>query len=265
MYKMTNYAIMMKINLAMDEAELDYYYNETDPENEWFVSNTKYLTPFFQYLTEYETPRKPKVKVHQYSMGLHTLGKKGICHYHINLNVDYLPKNILANYKYWYIHKYDGVDKDLKYFKICPHSIRTTETDDLKGLLSYPYKECIDDSTSWKASYCDKVEPYSRQELINYGSGVYLASCREHQKAEEKEQRKLEKWGEFCKYMDELRDTPTIHVMGDLKGVCLIALDYFRQLPERTSVNAVITMCKDYSFKRGIWTDQQILDKYQIA
>ena len=76
---------------------------------------------------------------------------------------------------------------------------------------------------------------------------------------------KIEKWSVFCKQMDDLRNTPTGNEMRDLRGVVLVALDYFKQLPERTSVNAVINMCKDYCFKRGIWTNQEILDKYQIA
>ena len=137
----------------------------------------------------------------------------------------------------------------------------------LKGWLSYPFKECTQESVYWKAyqHVACKLAPYTVLELITYGAGVYLASCNAHDKAVVKEELKLEKWGHFCKHMDALRNTPTIHEMGDLRGVCLLALDYFMKLPERTSVNAVITMCKDYAYKRGIWTNDQILDKFQIA
>lgn len=272
--------IMIKINHSLDADDMESMYNCDDPENEWYATHKIFLHPFLMYL-EHSSPRKEKQVVSNYSMGLHTLGELKKCHYHINIVVDSLPKNILANYKYFYRHKYlekfcpkPKEDPNratalnelaAAHFKAYTHSIKVDIVDDLKGFLSYPYKECIDDSTSWKASYDDKIEPFTRQELMNYGSGIYLAACRQRQKTEKKEELKLEKWGHFCKYMDDLRETPTVNVMGDLKGVCLVALEYFRQLPERTSVNAVITMCKDYAFKRGIWTDQQILDKYQIS
>lgn len=271
-------AIMIKINTSTDADKLEEIYNYEDPEGEWYATHKVFLHPFLMYL-DYTSSRKEKQLVSHYSMGLHTNGLAGKCHYHININVDSLPNNILINYKYFYRHKYlptsplflsQQTPEKLNHiasshFKAFPHSIKTGSVSDLKGFLSYPYKECVDESTSWKASYGDKIDPYSRQELMNYGSGVYMAACRSRVKTEEKEALKLEKWAAFCKHMDALRNTPTIHVMGDLRGVCLLALEYFRQQSERTSVNAVITLCKDYAFKRGIWTDEQILDKYQIA
>jgi len=277
MYKTTMPAIMLKINCNQDADELREIYSE-EPMSEWEGTHKLFLNPFLMYLG-HKSSRKEPVIVKHYSMGLHTLGEAKKCHYHINIQCDKEPSNILANFKYFYRHKYlvhvmpELAVKKPEYlnqlssahFKAYTHSVKTDKVDDLKGFLSYPYKECIDDSTSWKASYGDMIEPFTRQELMNYGSGVYLAACRQREKTVKKEELKLEKWGHFCKYMDDLRETPTVNVMGDLKGVCLVALEYFRQLPERTSVNAVITMCKDYAFKRGIWTDQQILDKYQIS
>ncbi len=269
---------MLKLNTSEDADKLQEIYNYEDPENEWFVAKTVFLQPFLKYL-EYTSTRKEQQVVSHYSMGLHTNGLAGKCHYHINISVDNLPNNILINYKYFYRYKYLPTSSIVSstctsekldqlaavHFKAFPHSIKTDTIDDLKGFLSYPYKECVDGSTSWKASYGDQLDPHSRQELMNYGSGVYMAACRARVKIEEKETLKLEKWSAFCKHMDDLRNTPTVHVMGDLRGVCLVALEFFRQLPERASVNAVITMCKDYAFKRGIWTDEQILDKYQIV
>lgn len=248
-------AVMLKVNLA------DLYpVNELFETDHWNAVIDKIVLPFVRYL-QHKTRSKPASVIHQYSAGIHINGKLAQPHIHINLHTEYFPANILANYKYWYSRHYS----DKEQFKKYKHSIKVSEMTDLKGCLAYPFKECIDNTHKWKVYEKSVVEPYTIQDLITYGAGVYLASCRASAKSEEKEELKLEKWGQFCKYMDDLRETPTVNIMGDLKGVCLVALEYFRQLPERTSVNAVITMCKDYAFKRGIWTDQQILDKYQIS
>lgn len=246
-------AIMLKVNLW------DFMPSDGVP---WTDVVDIIVLPFVRYLTHTKKTRKePLCKILQYSAGIHTNGKSAMPHVHINFHTTSAPNNILANYKYWYSRFYTAKD----HFKKLKHSIKVSSMTDLQGCLAYPFKECLDETHQWKVYYKSVVEPYTVQQLCTYGAGVYLASIRSRAKTEEKEELKLEKWGSFCKYMDDLRNTPSQHVMGDLKGVCLLALDYFRQQPERTSVNAVITMCKDYAFKRGIWTDQQILDKYQIA
>ncbi len=249
-------ALGLKINL-------DYLYDDELPVD-WEQIIDKLLKPFFCYL-DTVTNKKPLITVHHYSCGIHTNGKTMIPHVHFNLHCEHVPQgfNFLTNYKYYY-SRYFG-DKD--HFKTFKHSVKVQKMTDLKGWLSYPFKECTQESAYWKAyqHVACKLAPYTVLELITYGAGVYLASCNAHDKAVVKEELKLEKWGHFCKHMDALRNTPTIHEMGDLRGVCLLALDYFRKLPERTSVNAVITMCKDYAYKRGIWTNDQILDKFQIA
>ena len=248
-----NHALMLKVNID----NLPY-----DEKCDWDSIVDHVIMPFVRYL-KHETTRKTKkaVKIFQYSAGIHTNGKSGKPHLHLNFHVDHLPNNILDNYKYFYSKHYDNDT----HFKQNKHSIRTAPMTDLKGCLAYPFKECVDESTLWKSYHNCVLHPYTRHELVTYGAGVYLAACRARVKLEDKEEKKLEKWGVFCQYMDALRQTPTVHEMSDLRGVCLVALDYFKKQPERTSVNAVITMCKDYCFKRGIWTTQQILDKYQIV
>lgn len=160
-----------------------------------------------------------------------------------------------------------------QHFKHYKHTIKhdcygivSDEGDDIRKTLSYPMKECIDQKNMWKAPPIDFVVygDYTRLELIFLGSGIYLAATEKYKKNVKAEDAKMEKWSSFCKYMDDLRNTPTKYQMEDLRGICKIALDHYRTLPERTSVNAVITMCKDYAFKRNIWTNNEILDKYQI-
>lgn len=257
-------AVGLKINL-------DWLYNADCPHIptpvDWEQVIDHLLKPFLCYL-DTETNKKPRIKVHHYSAGVHTNGKTMIPHVHFNLHCEHVPQgfNFLTNYKYYYARHF-GADTYLtkNHFKSFKHSIKVQNMTDLKGWLSYPFKECTDKSAYWKAYEDSQVDPYTVLELITYGAGVYLASCNAHDKAVVKEELKLEKWGHFCKHMDALRNTPTVNEMGELRGVCLLALAYFRKQPERTSVNAVITMCKDYAFKRGIWTDDQILDKFQIV
>lgn len=245
-------AIGVKINL-------DWLY-DSEKTTDWELILDKLYQPFVCYLDSI-SKKKLRVTVHQYSVGIHTNGKTAIPHIHFNFHCDYCPNNILANYKYYYSTHFG----DKNHFKTFKHSIKHMQMTELKGWLAYPFKECVDESNHWKALTQSNVAPYTLRELITHGAGTYLASCNSRAKTELKEEKKLEKWGQFCKHMDSLRNTPTVNEMGDLRGVCLLALDYFRQQPERSSVNAVITMCKDYAFKRGIWTNQEILDKYQIS
>lgn len=280
-------ALGLKINLPYS---LTRDVTEDNPFTEWPMIIREVLNPFLDYL-DTVTNKKPKIEVHQWSAGIHTNGKNDIPHVHFNLHCEHVPNgfNFLTNYKYYYLNTYlrnkmripknktslstscksqvaDLLhEKTSRHFKDFKHSVKMAQMTDLKGWLAYPFKECTDPTNDWKVYLNSKIEPYSSLELISYGSGIYLASINQHQKAEAKEQIKLEKWGDFCAYMDALMLTASNQHLRDLRGITLVALDYFRAKPERTSVNAVITMCKDYAFKRGIWTNEQILDKYQIV
>ena len=205
-----NHALMLKINID----KLPY-----DGQCDWNSLIDHVILPFVRYL-KHKTSRKKLVIIYQYSAGIHTNGKSGKPHLHLNFHVDNLPNNILDNYKYWYSKFYSSKT----HFKENKHSIKTAPMTDLKGCLAYPFKECVDDSTMWKSYHNCILEPYTRQELVTYGAGVYLAACRARLKIEDKEDKKLEKWGDFCKYMDALRETPTTHEMCDLRGVCILAL-----------------------------------------
>ena len=280
---MPQYALMLKINIY--DAPLTYGEDpQDDPTELWENLDAQFRAPFDAYLA-YHSARKQPIDVQQYSAGLHLNGKSGKPHIHLNYCVGNLPANPLINFKYFYHRKWlpqtmpkdsypDWTDEEYRkhllntyksHFKWNNYSIRSKECGHLKGLLAYPFKECVDASNYYKATLTGILSPYTREELIAHGSGIYLASCDQHAKTEAKEEAKLEKWGQFCTHMDQLRNTPLGNEMRDLRGVALVALEHFRKQTERTSVNAVITMCKDYCFKRGIWTNQQILDKYQIV
>lgn len=280
-------ALGLKVNLPIALTRDVNEENPLDPTtycqfSDWDFLKEEVLQPFLDYL-DTETNKKPRMPVHHWSAGIHTNGKNDIPHVHFNLHVENVPKsfNFLTNYKYYYLHTYIrqrmGLpksiteiskidlmhDKVAHYFKNFKHSIKTSYMEDVKGWLAYPFKEVIDHTQNWKGAFDCKIQPYLREDLVALGSGIYLASINQKLKTQAKEDLKLEKWGDFCAYMDAFAvDHPS---MRDLRGITLVALDYFRAKPDRTSVNAVITMCKDYAFKRGIWTNDQILDKYQIA
>lgn len=270
------HAIMLKINLNYVTIAFD----PTCADQMMEDMHKNLCLPFFDYL-ESETRKKKPVEIIRYSLGYHCNGRSGKAHLHLNIVTDGTPNNVLTNYKYYYRNKHaprnfeymmetpEGreaiSDTCDKFFKVHTHSIRTSELTDEKGLLAYPFKECVDETNSWKAYKDSQVHPHTIPDLITYGAGIYLKACRDRVKIELKEAEKIEKWTVFCKQMDDLRNTPTGNEMRDLRGVVLVALDYFKRLTERTSVNVVINMCKDYCFKRGIWTNQEILDKYQIA
>ena len=44
--------------------------------------------------------------------------------------------------------------------------------------------------------------------------------------------------------MDDLRETPTVNVMGDLKGVCLVALEYANKYS--SNVESIIFVAGSY-------------------
>jgi hypothetical protein len=226
----------------------------------WDEIVEKIVKPFEKFIKSRKNG-KVSIEVKASSYGIHTNGKSVIPHVHMNYLLDTEIKNPLANYKYWY---FKNVNEET-HFKLYKHSIKSSILfDKLMYFLAYPLKECVDEENMWKAWLYPKSD-IPVDDLIKCGAGLYITACRNRAKNAEKEELKLEKWGNFCKYMDDLRNTPTKNEMYDLRGVCLLALDYFRNQPERTSVNAVITMCKDYAFKRNIWTNQQILDKFQIC
>lgn len=236
------------------------------------------LEPLEEYI-------KSKTTIIYRSTGHHNRGKSGKPHIHCNYLLEDNLKNFTKNYQYFYIKrqkdklpKEDRADYKCKFFKEWPHSVRanieyTEEQHEpkhehhranhsLKGLLAYPYKEATDRESLWKVGRDDIIYPFTQEELIAYGTGKYLAAIAQHEKKEKSEERRTERWSSFCEYMDELREHPAKYEMTDLRGVCLIALEHFRAKPERSSVNAIISMCKDYAFKRNIWTNQEILDKY---
>ena len=283
------YALSLKINIDQDLHLLHNVVRMHDdeylePQNFWDDIDTFILKPFHKYLSY------KNVEAYGYTSGLHTMGKKQKehVHFHITSTCDFekeLP-NILSNYKYYYHSKYriDNSGNGLyneDHFKKYKHAhqvkpiragleVETGRTtcclNEAKRFHAYCFKECVDQKHLFKANVNYYLFPPSTvEELIALGSGLYLDALAKHQKTEKKEELKMEKWGHFCQYMDDLFETPTYQEMKHLRGICLIALDYFRKQPERTSVNAVITMCKDYSFKRNIWTNNEILDKYGIV
>lgn len=222
------------------------------------------------------------------SSGIHIRGKSCVPHVHLNYILEENIKNFYKNYQYNYTkNQKSKLSNELKkgykevFFKNYKHSCKQgTEyyyddnkkllplidsAGDLKGFLAYPYKEVASNADIWQVGLDDILTPFCQQDLITYGASIYLSACRAREKKEASEEKKLEKWGAFCKYMDELMKTPTKHELCDLKGICNIALDYFREQPERTPVNSIITMCKDYAFKRNIWTNSSILEKYNIC
>lgn len=249
----------VKINLGPLYAE-----NDDEPPVSWEDVIQVLVQPIDAFL-------KKKTNIIYKSMGIHDFNiDKGVPHLHINYIIDDKIANPTANYKY-FLRKLTPKTYE-KHFKNCKHFVKhecyeeIASEDDIRKILAYPLKECINPKNQWKAppEWAIQYGPHTQTELISLGSGIYQAALEKHKKNVLNEEAKMEKWCNFCKYMDDLRNTPTKYHMGDLRGVCVIALDYYRQQPERTSVNAVITMCKDYAFKRGIWTNNEILDKYQI-
>ena len=240
-----------------------YKKNADDIPINWIDIISVLASPLELYLQK-------KTKIRYKSLGIHDFNEKGEPHIHLNYIIEDLITNPLSNYKYFFSKL---SDKSKTHFKHCKHTIKhecygflQTLGDDVRKTLAYPMKECIDPTNMWKAPPLDCVDygEWTQLELISLGSGIYLAATEKYKKQVKAEEAKMEKWCNFCKYMDELRETPTKHEMSSLRGICVIALNYYRELPERTSVNAVITMCKDYAFKRNIWTNEEILDKYQI-
>lgn len=255
---MTLRPLCVKINLGPLYKE-----NDDDCAVDWTDIDTVLVAPLDTYLQK-------KTKIHFKSLGVHDFTEKGEPHLHINYVVEDLIPNPTANYKYFFSRL---TDKHKTHFKHCKHTIKhecymgvEPEGDDLRKILAYPMKECIDPKNMWKAPPldCAMYGNYTQTELVSLGAGLYLAANEKYKKNAKAEDAKMEKWCNFCKYMDDLRNTPTKYEMEDLRGICIIALNHYRSLPERTSVNAVITMCKDYAFKRNIWTNNEILDKYQI-
>lgn len=263
------FAVMLKINLLPLKTHII-----DDEEQQIEMQNYLQILcePFMSFL------KNKNVNVRYYTSGLHTNGKKKLPHIHahylcqMETDASGVPckmlVNTLANYKYFYAKSWGTTVKN-EHFKKFTHSVRISELqhrdDDIDNVLAYPYKEVIDERQMWKLGK-NQILPENRtqQNLVTRGAGIYVQSIRNNLKIVDKEKTKLEKWGEFCLYMDELRKTPTKHQMETLRGVCIVALEYHRQRSERTSVNAVITMCKDYAFKRNIWTNNEILDKYNI-
>lgn len=280
------YALSLKINIDLDQTLLHQVAEIEDGEPFahlfWNGIDEKLLKPFHDYLST------KNVEAYGYTSGLHTMGKKQKPHIHFHIsstcNFEKELPNILSNYKYYYHHTHRQVNPtqyDMDHFKTYKHShqvkpikagvhVETGRTtcclNEAMRFHAYCFKECVDQTQTYKANINYYLFPPSTvEELIALGSGLYLDAIAKHQKKEEKEELRMEKWGHFCQYMDDLFETPTYQEMKHLRGICLIALDYFRKQPERTSVNAVITMCKDYSFKRNIWTNNEILDKYGIV
>lgn len=241
-----------------------YEENDDTPPVSWEEVIQVLVNPIYSFLSK-------KTKVLYWSMGVYDFNvDKGVPHLHINYVIEGKIPNPTANYKY-FLRKLTPKTYE-KHFKNCKHFVKhecyeaIANEEDIRKILAYPLKECIDPKNQWKAppSVACEYGGYTQAELISLGSGIYQASLDKYKKNCEKEEAKMEKWCNFCKYMDDLRNTPTKYQMEDLRGICIIALDYYRTQPERTSVNAVITMCKDYAFKRDIWTNNEILDKYQI-
>lgn len=245
------------------------------PDTNYDDINNVLIAPIILYLEQ-----KNKKNIQYLSIGIHDFNEgKGVPHIHINFLIDAYVKNPTANYKYFMKTLVPPYDKD--HFKKCKHSIKhecytpiachdTDEGgDDLLKTLAYPLKECINRENMWKAppiSYC-RYSPYTQPELLAYGAGLYRAATEKFKKKQKLEDSKLEKWCEFCAFMDEIRVDPQTGEpipLTDLRTICEIALNHYRTLPQRTSVNAVITMCKDYAFKRNIWTNTEILNKYNI-
>lgn len=263
---MEQHVLMLKINI---DPQTIQEINQDDAQRQ---IHEDFYNPLKSFLDSRDIIIKNKC------LGIHSKGKKGKPHIHIHIisdvsNTVIIP-NFLANYKYYYNKQYTG-KKLNDFFKKYSHSHRkasiivsdkTVLDTDRYNILSYPYKECLRKTDKWKIppETLEQLLPYEQEDLVKNGAGQYLAAINKHIKNEKKEEQKLEKWGEFCQYMDELRNTPTGYQMESLRGVCIIALDHMREKSERTSVNAVITMCKDYCFKRNIWTNEQILDKYYI-
>lgn len=260
-----------------------YDSNNTESPVNWEEIDDIIAEPIYAFL------HKRGAKIIYKSLGVHDFNKdKGVPHVHINCVIDTLINNPLQNYKYFLSNRFpkEAKPEAIKahkqrtqlHFSRCKHSIKhecyepytvifTSERDThILGLLAYPLKEVVDPKNRYKAPPLNIVHygEYTQEQLIAYGSARYKVGLAQHQKKCEAEEQKMEKWSNFCKFMDDLRETPTKYQMGTLRGVCLIALDHYRSLPERTSVNAVITMCKDYAFKRNIWTNNEILDKYNI-
>jgi len=275
------YALSLKINIDLDSQLLHNLKELQDGELQctalfWETINHLLLLPFHDYLSS------KNVECYGFTSGLHTMGKKQKEHIHFHLsstlNFEKDLPNILTNYKYYYHKKFREQSPelyDMDFFKKFKHShqvktIQATPTytplQQVKRFHAYCFKECIDETQIFKANHNHYMFPPAPiEELIALGSGLYLDAIAKYQKQEQKEELKMEKWGHFCSYMDDLFETPTYQEMKNLRGICILALDYFRKQPERTSVNAVITMCKDYSFKRNIWTNDEILDKYGIV
>lgn len=255
---------------------------ECDKSTIWEEIKEILISPLEEFINS-------KTTIVNRSSGIHTRGKSCIPHVHLNYLIENDIPNFTKNYKYNYeknqrnnLPKEKRAEYKCPFFKEYKHSIRQgTEyfwennnpilqpvfggSGDLKGFLAYPYKEVSTYEDMWKVGVDDIITPFKQQDLIVYGASIYLEAIKRKQKKEESEDKKLEKWGAFCKYMDDLRETPTKYEMTDLRGVCHIALNYFRDQPERNSVNAIITMCKDYAFKRNIWTNMDILEKYNIC
>ncbi len=263
------WTLCVKINHTTDCEDMygDHY---------WANIKEIILDPMEEYI-------KSKTTIHYRSTGHHNRGKSGKPHIHCNYLLEDNLTNFTKNYQYFYIKRQkDKLPKDLradykcKFFKEWPHSVRRNieyeyshhndssicGNHTIKGLLAYPYKEATEQESIWKVGRDDIIEPFTQQELIQYGTGLYLAMIVKNEKKEKSEEQRTERWSAFCEYMDELREHPAKYEMTDLRGVCLVALEHFRSKPERTSVNAVISMCKDYAFKRNIWTNSEILDKY---
>lgn len=266
------FAILLKINLKDDQNVTIDDAIKIEMRN----SICQLSEPFYSFL------QCKNVRIKYFTSGLHTNGKKKMPHIHAHFICEMeededgklypIPQNLLTNYKYHYSISY-GETLKTRHFKMFKHSIRCviqekdklTGSDDIKNVLAYPYKEIIDPNNKWKLGEQQQIPEFTTQEeLVTRGAGIYLQSIRKNIKIEQTEKTKLEKWGEFCLFMDALRETPTKHKMDTLRGVCIVALEYHRERSERTSVNAVITMCKDYAFKRNIWTNNEILDKYYI-
>lgn len=171
-------------------------------------------------------------------------------------NIDEMSKIHFKNYKHFF-KQYEDEEID-------PTHINTK----IIPWLSYPYKEAIDDKNRWKVEpeeYAILAWELTQEKLISYGTARYLASTQKQENKEKQEERRQLKWSQFRDEMDELLETPTKYQMEDLRGVCIIALNKFRESKDRTSVNAVITMAKDYAYLRNIWSNNEILEKYNIG
>jgi len=268
------FAVMLKTNLTPEKNSII----DADLEIKLSEQIHSMTEPFMSFL------KQKNVNVKFFTSGLHTNGKSKCPHIHahyiceMNTDASGVPykmlANVLTNYKYYYSKSWGETNKQ-RHFKLFPHSVRVSQESiarqflqsntDIENVLAYPYKEIIDETKLWKAGDHQIIPEWTTQVgLMTRGAGIYLESIRKNIKIEKTEKTKMEKWGEFCLFMDNLRKTPTKHQMDTLRGVCIVALEYHRERSERTSVNAVITMCKDYAFKRNIWTNNEILDKYNI-